>query len=252
MARRRLLSAVIAAAVSLAPVGVGRDVGRGLPRLDGCSPGAHTLAPAGSHVYPETGNGGYTSVHTDMHMVYDATTNMFLPGNNVALTDRATQCLTSFSLDFERQSPNTSDGPDDDGRLRHRERPRRPRSRSCSRPTPVTRTARTTPIRWRTRRRRTTQSAAPAATRCRLRARRNCRTRTPRGLAGRHPVPGEQAGHHPVGPDQGRLGVHRRGELHGPAGRAQRRRRHDRGLVPRHAAEASSRPSRSAPKTGCR
>lgn len=46
-----------------------------------------------------------------MNMVYDATTNMFLPGNNVALTDRATQCLTSFSLDFERQSQNTSAGP---------------------------------------------------------------------------------------------------------------------------------------------
>ncbi|HEY2314756.1 MAG TPA: M1 family aminopeptidase [Streptosporangiaceae bacterium] len=66
----------------------------------------------GSRMYPETGNGGYTSVHTDVNMVYDATTNMFLPGNNVALTDQATQCLTSFSLDFERQSANTTDGPD--------------------------------------------------------------------------------------------------------------------------------------------
>jgi len=28
------------------------------------------------------------------------------------LTDRATQCLTSFSLDFERKSANTADGPD--------------------------------------------------------------------------------------------------------------------------------------------
>ena len=51
----------------------------------GCSAGAHTLAPAGSHVYPETGNGGYTSVHTDVHMVYDADRNRFLPGNHVAL-----------------------------------------------------------------------------------------------------------------------------------------------------------------------
>ena len=39
-----------------------------------------------------------------MHLVYDANTNQFLPGNRVALTDRATQCLTSFSLDFERKS----------------------------------------------------------------------------------------------------------------------------------------------------
>jgi Peptidase family M1 domain len=78
----------------------------------GCSPGAHSLAPVGSRMYPETGNGGYTSLHTNVHMVYDATTNLFLPGNNVALTDRATQCLTSLSLDFERQSASTTDGPD--------------------------------------------------------------------------------------------------------------------------------------------
>ena len=77
-----------------------------------CSAGAHTLAPPGSHLYPDTGNGGYTSVHTLVGLVYDATTNMFLPGNRVVLTDRATQCLTSFSLDFERQSANTSAGPD--------------------------------------------------------------------------------------------------------------------------------------------
>ena len=37
-----------------------------------CSAGAHTLAPPGSHVYPETGNGGYTSLHTLVHLVYDA------------------------------------------------------------------------------------------------------------------------------------------------------------------------------------
>jgi hypothetical protein len=78
----------------------------------GCSAGAHTLAAPGSLLYPETGNGGYTSLHTLVHMVYDATTNKFLPGNRVVLTDRATQCLTSFSLDFERTSADTSAGPD--------------------------------------------------------------------------------------------------------------------------------------------
>ena len=77
-----------------------------------CSAGAHTLAPPGSHVYPETGNGGYTSLHTLVHLVYDAKANRFLPGNRVELTDRATQCLTSFSLDFERHSINKADGPD--------------------------------------------------------------------------------------------------------------------------------------------
>jgi hypothetical protein len=78
----------------------------------GCSAGAHTLAPPGSHLYPDTGNGGYTSLHTDVHLVYNATSNRFLPGNHVTLTDRATQCLTSFSLDFERNSVNATDGPD--------------------------------------------------------------------------------------------------------------------------------------------
>ncbi|HSS90633.1 MAG TPA: M1 family aminopeptidase [Streptosporangiaceae bacterium] len=77
-----------------------------------CSPGAHTLSAPGSHVYPETGNGGYRSLHTDVHLVYDAASNRFLAGNHVTLTDRATQCLTSFSLDFERRSVNASAGPD--------------------------------------------------------------------------------------------------------------------------------------------
>jgi hypothetical protein len=76
-----------------------------------CGPGARTLAPAGSRLYPDTGNGGYVSVHTAIHMVYDATSNKFLAGNHVVLTDRATQCLTSFSLDFERTSANTQEGP---------------------------------------------------------------------------------------------------------------------------------------------
>lgn len=78
---------------------------------EGCSSGAHTLAAPGTHVYPETGNGGYTSIHTDLHMVYDAPTNLFLPGNHVDLTSRATQCLTDFSLDFERTSTNATAGP---------------------------------------------------------------------------------------------------------------------------------------------
>ena len=76
-----------------------------------CSPGAHTLAPPGSQVYPETGNGGYISVHTLVHLVYDARRNRFLPGTRVVLTDRARKCLSSLSLDFERRSANTAAGP---------------------------------------------------------------------------------------------------------------------------------------------
>ena len=77
-----------------------------------CSAGAHTLSHFGAHVYPDTGNGGYTSVHTNVDLVYDAAANRFLPGNHVVLTDRATQCLTSFSLDFERRSIDSKAGPD--------------------------------------------------------------------------------------------------------------------------------------------
>ncbi|HZS23870.1 MAG TPA: hypothetical protein VFA30_02680 [Gaiellaceae bacterium] len=76
-----------------------------------CTSGAHTLSQFGDHVYPETGNGGYTSVHTDVVMNYDSATNLFLPGTHVDLTDTATQCLTDFSLDFERSSANVTQGP---------------------------------------------------------------------------------------------------------------------------------------------
>jgi hypothetical protein len=76
-----------------------------------CSSGAHSLSPFGAHVYPETGNGGYTSMHTDVSLNYDTGSNLFLPGTHVVLTDQASQCLTDFSLDFERTSPNSKDGP---------------------------------------------------------------------------------------------------------------------------------------------
>jgi hypothetical protein len=67
-----------------------------------CSAGGRTLAKPGSRLYPETGNTGYSSVHTDINLIYDAPTNLFLPGTHVDLQQKATQCLTEFSLDFER------------------------------------------------------------------------------------------------------------------------------------------------------
>jgi Peptidase family M1 domain len=63
-------------------------------------------------MYPETGNGGYTSVHTGVYLVYDATSNHFLAGTHVVLDERARQCLSSFTLDFERTSANAATGPD--------------------------------------------------------------------------------------------------------------------------------------------
>ena len=77
-----------------------------------CSSGARTLSHPGAHVYPDVGNGGYLSLHTDVHLVYSAPANRFLPGNHVVLTDRATQCLSDFSLDLERSNADATDGPD--------------------------------------------------------------------------------------------------------------------------------------------
>jgi hypothetical protein len=97
------LASVTGAASAARPAG---------PAAAGCSAGARTLSHFGDHVYPDTGNGGYTSVHTNVHLIYDAARNRFLPGTQVTLTDRATQCLTSFSLDFERRSlANVAAGP---------------------------------------------------------------------------------------------------------------------------------------------
>src|ERR1700733_15199843 len=81
-------------AVVLSPTALAND-GRPTDVTWTCSAGSHTLAPDGSHLYPETGNGGYRSLHTDLYLVYDASTNRFLSGNHVVLTDKATQCLTS-------------------------------------------------------------------------------------------------------------------------------------------------------------
>jgi hypothetical protein len=78
-----------------------------------CASGARTLSRPGDVLYPEVGNAGYRSVHTATHMVYDAPTNRFLPGNHVDLTDRATQCLSSLSLDFERFVPGRPKGSPD-------------------------------------------------------------------------------------------------------------------------------------------
>jgi hypothetical protein len=115
MSRRSLSAAVLSTATVLALAGLGLAVpgaALAVPAQHGCSPGARTLAPPGSRMYPSTGNGGYTSVHTDVDLVYSAAANRFLNGSHVVLTDRATQCLTSFSLDFERTSVNTTAGPD--------------------------------------------------------------------------------------------------------------------------------------------
>ena len=98
------------AVVAPAAVGVAAELST-LPA--GCSSGAHTLSPSGAVMYPETGNGGYASLHTGVFLRYDAPTNRLLGGTHVILTLRAQSCLKDFSLDFERRAPgDPHSGPD--------------------------------------------------------------------------------------------------------------------------------------------
>src|SRR3954471_12524577 len=75
-----------------------------------CSSGAHTLVAPGERVYPEAGNGGYQSLHTDVYTVYDAMANLLLPGTHVVHQQRSTQCLSDFSLDFDAHNAPTIQG----------------------------------------------------------------------------------------------------------------------------------------------
>ncbi|WP_028058034.1 M1 family aminopeptidase [Candidatus Solirubrobacter pratensis] len=75
-----------------------------------CTSGAHTLAAPGERVYPEAGNGGYKSIHTDIYTVYDAIANLLLPGTHVDLQQRSSQCLSDFSLDFDAHNGLTIGG----------------------------------------------------------------------------------------------------------------------------------------------
>src|SRR5262245_61507162 len=57
-----------------------------------CGKGKRTLSAPHARIYPETGNAGYTSLHSDVFINYDAPSNLFLPGTHVDLKQRATQC----------------------------------------------------------------------------------------------------------------------------------------------------------------
>ena len=200
--------------------------------LVACSSGAHTLSHLGDHVYPDMGNGGYTSLHTDVHMVYDAPSNQFLPGNHVVLTDRATQCLTDFSLDLERfvRRRDRRSRPDRAGG--HGQRRARVVPSSSSRPTPATRTGQDDPdplahqASQVTPGRRARPQPAPAGVLAAGHRRRRQR-------AERRRLSGEQARDHAAATAARRAAVFQVvGRLHRPAGGPPRRRRLDRGLVP--------------------
>ncbi len=108
--RLKVLAAVGTAVFFAVMAGSG---GSDFARADAsCSSGPHTLSQFGDRLYPEMGNGGYTSLHTDVYLNYDAPTNLFLPGTHVDLQVRSTECLSDLSFDFERSSADAIAGPD--------------------------------------------------------------------------------------------------------------------------------------------
>ena len=59
-------------AVAVSTLAVARSAQAVPAMAAACSSGTHSLSEYRDHVYPETGNGGYRSIHTDVTMVYDA------------------------------------------------------------------------------------------------------------------------------------------------------------------------------------
>ena len=67
------------------------------PAMAQFSPGARTL---GDRLLPTIGNGGYDALHYDVTLNYDPAGNLMLPGSATAITMKATQGLSEFSLDL--------------------------------------------------------------------------------------------------------------------------------------------------------
>src|SRR3954453_10952636 len=106
-ARATIALAGLLAALVLLPTFRATDAAADPPS---CSSGAHSLSPAGGRLSPEMANGGYSSLHTDLYLNYDAIANTFLPGTRADLQVRSTQCLNDLSFDFEQTNGHTADG----------------------------------------------------------------------------------------------------------------------------------------------
>jgi aminopeptidase N len=63
-------------------------------------PGAKTL---GDPLYPQVGNGGYDVVHYAIELDYEPAFNSFETGTRTTIVAEATQGLSRFSLDFQKQ-----------------------------------------------------------------------------------------------------------------------------------------------------
>jgi aminopeptidase N len=69
------------------------------PAAAAYEPGAKSL---GDPILPQVGNGGYDVSHYAVDLDYDPATNRFAAGTRTTITARATQDLSRFSLDFQR------------------------------------------------------------------------------------------------------------------------------------------------------
>lgn len=77
-----------------------------LPATAGAlSPGASSLHDP---LFPQIGNGGYDVAHYELALNYDPAANRLNDGTRTTITATATQGLSSFSLDFQRDLPISS------------------------------------------------------------------------------------------------------------------------------------------------
>src|SRR5258708_38351043 len=90
--------------IAAAPASAAPASGSPAPIKVACSAGAHTLAPAGSRLYPDTGNGGYTTPPTPGHAVHHATPNRVPPGNKGIPAAQATPGPADVRPPFRRQA----------------------------------------------------------------------------------------------------------------------------------------------------
>ncbi|MFN8151303.1 MAG: M1 family metallopeptidase [Solirubrobacterales bacterium] len=72
-----------------------------LPATAGATPKPGSLS-AGDPLFPQIGNGGYDALHYDLDLDYDPAANTLGPGTRTTITADATQDLSSFGLDFQR------------------------------------------------------------------------------------------------------------------------------------------------------
>jgi aminopeptidase N len=101
-------------------------------------PGAKSL---GDPIYPQVGNGGYDALHYTIELAYDPASNRFRAGTRATITARATQDLSRFSLDFQRDlevDSVTVDGLPAARIARHEARPRLSRDPAVTQPAKLT------------------------------------------------------------------------------------------------------------------